>query len=90
MGVRVVCLYLKQTPCASSTSTLLTKTSSDEVNLSSTLSHERFTCILLIFINWVVRALNADWLSAVVFLTVYYWYDKTFIFTALITLVTSL
>ena len=44
----------------------------------------------LLIINWVVRALNADWLTAVVYQTVYHGYDKTFIFTALITLVTSL
>jgi hypothetical protein len=30
--------------------------------------------------NWVVRALNADWLTAVVYQTVYHGYDKTFIF----------
>ena len=41
-------------------------------------------------INWVVRALNANWLTAVVYQTVSHRYDKTFIFTALIMLVTSL
>ena len=41
-------------------------------------------------INWVVRALNADWLTAVVYQTVNHGYDKQFIFTALIKLVTSL
>jgi Ni2+-binding GTPase involved in maturation of urease and hydrogenase len=41
-------------------------------------------------LNWLVRALNADWLIAVVFQTVYHRYDKTFILTALIMLVTSL
>ena len=41
-------------------------------------------------INWVVPALNADWLTAVVYQTIFHRYDKTFIFTALITLVTSL
>ena len=40
------------------------------------------------FINWVVRALNADWLTAVVYQTVYHGNVKTYIFTALITLVT--
>ena len=40
--------------------------------------------------NWVVRALDADWLTAVVYQTVHHRYDKTFIFSALITLVTSL
>ena len=44
---------------------------------------------LIMIINWVVRALNADWLTAVVYQTVYHGYDKTFIFT-LITLATSL
>ena len=34
--------------------------------------------------------MNADWLSAVVYQTVYHGYDKIFIFTVLITLVTSL
>ena len=43
----------------------------------------------LTFINWVVRALNADCLTAVVYQTIYHGYDKTFIFTALITLITS-
>ena len=37
--------------------------------------------------NWMVRALNANWLTVVVYQTQYYGYDKTFIFTALITLV---
>ena len=41
-------------------------------------------------INWVVPALNADWLKAVVYQTLYHGYDKTFICTALIMLVTSL
>jgi hypothetical protein len=41
-------------------------------------------------INLVVRALNADWLIAVVYQSVYHGCDETFIFTALITLVTSL
>jgi hypothetical protein len=41
------------------------------------------------FINWVNRAMNADWLTAVVYQAVYHRSDKTFIFTALITLVTS-
>ena len=36
-------------------STLLTKTNSDEVNLSSTMSHERFTCMLLML------ALHVQW-----------------------------
>jgi hypothetical protein len=40
--------------------------------------------------NWMVQALNADWLTAVVYQTVYHGYDKTFLVTALITLVTSL
>jgi hypothetical protein len=39
------------------------------------------------FINWVVQALNADCLKAVVCQTIYHGYGKTFIFTALITLV---
>jgi hypothetical protein len=34
-------------------------------------------------------AVNADWLTAMVYQTIYHRYDKTFIFTALITLVTS-
>ena len=41
-------------------------------------------------INWVALALNADWLKGVVYQPVNHRYDKTFIFTALITLVTSL
>ena len=41
-------------------------------------------------INLVVQALNADWLTVVVYHPVYYAYDKAFIFTALIMLVTSL
>ena len=40
--------------------------------------------------TWVVQALIADWMTAVVYQTVYHGYDKTFIFTALSTLVTSL
>jgi hypothetical protein len=40
-------------------------------------------------INWVVRALIADWLTAVVYQTVYHRYDNVFNFTALITLLTS-
>ena len=32
---------------------------------------------LLSIINWVVGALNADWLKAVVYHTVYHRYDKT-------------
>ena len=47
-------------------------------------------CVLLLIINWVVWALNADWLKAVVYQTVYHGYDKTFILTALIMLLTSL
>uniref|UniRef100_A0A4W5P3M8 GTP binding protein 2b n=1 Tax=Hucho hucho TaxID=62062 RepID=A0A4W5P3M8_9TELE len=46
--------------------------------------------LVIIIINWVVRVLNADWLTAVVYQPVYHEYDKTFIFTALITLVNSL
>ena len=46
-----------------------------------------FTCHI---IKWVVPALKADWLIAIVYQTVYHGYDKTCIFTALITLVTSL
>jgi hypothetical protein len=34
---------------------------------------------LKIIINWVVRELNADWLKAVVYQTIYHGYDKTFI-----------
>ena len=45
---------------------------------------------LLTIINWVVQALNADWLRAMVYQTVYHGYDKNYIFTALITMVTSL
>uniref|UniRef100_A0A8C7EZ69 3-methyl-2-oxobutanoate dehydrogenase (2-methylpropanoyl-transferring) n=1 Tax=Oncorhynchus kisutch TaxID=8019 RepID=A0A8C7EZ69_ONCKI len=40
-------------------------------------------------INWVVRALNADWLTAVLYQIVYHRYEKTCIFTSLIKLVTS-
>ena len=46
--------------------------------------------VINIIINWVVRALKADWLTAVVYQTVYHGYDKTVISAALITLVTSL
>ena len=46
--------------------------------------------VLYVIINWVVRALNADWLTAVVYQTVFHGHDKTFIFTSLIILVTSL
>ena len=45
---------------------------------------------MTLIINWVVRALNADWLKAVVYQTVYHKYDKTFRFTLLIRLVTGL
>ena len=38
----------------------------------------------------MVRDLNSDWLIAVVYQTVYHGYDKTFISTALITLVDGL
>ena len=44
---------------------------------------------ILYIINWVVQALNADWLKAVVYQTVCNGYDKTFIIAALITLVTN-
>ena len=47
-------------------------------------------CDLLYIINKVFWAMNADWLTAVVYQTIYHGYDKTFICTALITLVTSL
>ena len=47
-------------------------------------SSSKFTII-----NWVVQALNADCLKAVVCQTIYHGYDKTFIFTALITLVNN-
>ena len=47
----------------------------------SALSHAPL--VLLYIIKWVVRALNADWLTAMVYQTVYHGYDKTFIFTAL-------
>ena len=33
---------------------------------------------LYIYLNWVVRALNADWLNTVVYQTEYHEYDKTF------------
>ena len=33
------------------------------------------------FINCVIQALNADWLTAVVYQTVYHGYEKTCIFT---------
>jgi hypothetical protein len=53
-----------------------------------------FKCSLYFFeqyiINWVVQALHADWLKAVISDHIYHKYDKTFILTALITLVTSL
>jgi hypothetical protein len=45
---------------------------------------------LIHIINWVVRVLNVDWLTDVVYQTGYHGYDKTFNFPALITLVTSL
>ena len=48
------------------------------------------SCSKSTIINWVVLALNVDWLIAIVYQTVYYGYDKTCIFTAPITLVTSL
>ena len=35
--------------------------------------------IISYIINWVVRDLNVDWLTAVVYQTVYQWYGKTFI-----------
>ena len=44
---------------------------------------------IIAIINWLVRALNADCLTAVVYQTVYHGYDKTFICTALIKLITS-
>ena len=47
-------------------------------------------CGISDIINLLVRALNADWLTAVVYQTVYREYDKTCIYTALIMLVTSL
>ena len=37
----------------------------------------RLTCI----INWVVRSLNADWLTAVVYWTVYHGYDNTYFYS---------
>ena len=48
------------------------------------------TVLYTVIINWVVQAMNADWLKAVVYQTVYHRYDKTFISTALVTLVTRL
>ena len=41
-------------------------------------------------INWVVRALNADWLSAMVYQPVYHGYEKNIYLNAEITLVSSL
>ena len=41
-------------------------------------------------INWVVRALKASWLTAVVYQTVYHGHDKAFILNGLIRLVASL
>lgn len=38
---------------------------------------------LLAIINWVFRALNADWLKAVVYQTLYHGYEKIWIFTVL-------
>ena len=64
---------------------LLLRAVSKQFCLRTMLSHS-----ILAIINWVVRALNADWQRAVVYQTVYHGYDKTFIFTALITLLTSL
>ena len=55
-----------------------------ETSFISDIAHQ----LLLTIINCVVRDLNADWLTAMVYQTVYYRYDKTFIFTALIMLVT--
>jgi hypothetical protein len=40
--------------------------------------------------DYKLGGLKADWLKAVVYQTVYHGYDKTCIFTALITLVTIL
>ena len=40
-------------------------------------------CDQRLIVNWVVQALNADRLTAVVYQTVYHRYDKTCIFTAL-------
>jgi hypothetical protein len=37
-----------------------------------------------------IQALNADWLNAVAYQTIHQGYDKTFLFTVLITLVTRL
>jgi hypothetical protein len=47
-------------------------------------------CVIYYIINWVVLAVNADWLKAMVYETVYHGYDKTSIFTVLTTFVTSL
>ena len=41
-------------------------------------------------INSVVRDFDADWLTVVAYQIVYHMYDKTLIFTAVITLVNSL
>ena len=47
----------------------------EEVETQNTLARSS-----TLIINWMVRALNADWLTAVVYQTVYHGYDKTLIF----------
>ena len=42
-----------------------------------TYNHNIVKCLYCI-INWVVRALNADWLKSVVYQTAYHGYDKTY------------
>ena len=37
--------------------------------------------VIFPMINLVVQVLNADWLTAVVYQTIYHGYDKTYIFT---------
>ena len=46
--------------------------------------------VMLSIKNWVVRVLNVDWLTEVIYQAMYHAYDKTCPFTALVMLVTSL
>jgi hypothetical protein len=52
---------------------------SSSQSINKTYSSILYMHIISYFINWVVRDLNVDWLTAVVYQTVYQWYGKTFI-----------
>ena len=43
--------------------------------------YKRTQFVITVFINWMVRALNADWLTAVGYQTICHGYDKTIFYS---------